>query len=111
MLVQIKHRAKPDVLVKDFLHLFGFGHIDDQSTVAQVISKGYCPSHPHTFLLRSGDLIPDALPCYLPLKLSEGEKDVQSEPSHRCCGVELLCDGDEAHALFIEGFDDPRKIR
>jgi hypothetical protein len=62
-------------------------------------------SHPHAFLLGGCNLIADALPCDLSLKLSEGKKDIQSEPPHGCCGVELLRYGDEANALFIEGFD------
>ncbi len=63
-------------------------------------------AHPHAFLLRQGDLVPDLFPGYLTLELGEGEEDVQREPPHGGGGVELLGDRDEGDAVPVEQVDD-----
>ena len=44
--------------------------------------EGDRSSHPHAFLLRGCDLVPNPLPGDFPFKLCEGQQNVQSEPAH-----------------------------
>ena len=44
------------------------------------------------------------------LELGKGQQDIEREPPHRGCGVELLGDRDKGHVMGIEQFDQLGKI-
>jgi hypothetical protein len=47
--------------------------IDDvQGAVLDPVAQRDHAAHPHSLLLRGGDLVPDPLACDLPLELGEG---------------------------------------
>ena len=58
-------------------NLFG---VDDELSVPHVIAERHHASHPHALPLGGGNLVANALGCYLPLELGEGQ-DVQRQPS------------------------------
>src|SRR5262249_30527123 len=85
--------------------------IHNQLAVTQIVSQGHTPAHPHALLLRGKNLVADAFSRHLPLKLSEGQKHVECESTHRRGGIELLGHGDETDPLLIEGFNDAGEVR
>jgi hypothetical protein len=76
----------------------------------QVIAERHEASHPHTFLVGCGDLVPNPLSCHLPFELREGERNIKCESAHRRGGVELLSDGYEGDSSGIKGFNNIGKI-
>ena len=88
----------------------GFGLVDDQLAVLDVIAERHEPAHPHALLARGGELVPDALADDLALELGEGEQDVEGQPAHGGRGVEGLGDADEGDVVAIEHLDQLGKI-
>ena len=105
------HRTKLAVPPEDRPHGLGFARVDDQPPGLDVVAQGRLAAHPQAFLLRRGDLVPDALARELALELGEGEQDMEGEPSHRGGGVERLGHRDERHIMPVEDLDEPGKIR
>ncbi len=62
----------------------------------------------HRFLLQG--TLPDPLANDLSLELGEREQDVQRQPAHRVCRVELLGYRDKGNTVFIECFHDPGEV-
>jgi hypothetical protein len=74
-------------------------------TILQVVAQRNHSTHPHAFALRSGNLVADAFPRYLALKLCKGQQHIQGQSSHGRGGIELLGDRHEADTLLIKLFD------
>jgi len=85
--------------------LLGFLFIHDQLAVLDVVAEWDHSAHPHPFSLRRRDLVPDPLTCHFPFELRKGQQDIEGQPAHRGCGVELLGDGDKTHAARIKSLD------
>jgi hypothetical protein len=54
------------ISLMDVFHRRGFGAIDHQSAIADVVSQWRHPAHPHSLALGGGDLVPDPLARYFP---------------------------------------------
>src|SRR5947209_4265473 len=106
MSLQPRDAAKLEVQTVYLTNLVGFLWFNDQPSVLERISERYDPAHPHTLALGGGDLVPDPLSSDLPLKLGEGEQDVQSQATHRRSGIELLGHGNETNPAPIELLHD-----
>jgi hypothetical protein len=78
---------------------------DMQGAILDPVAQENHAAHPHSLPLRSGDLVPDALPRNLPLELSEGQQHIESQPSHAGRGVERLGHRDEGDAMGVERLD------
>src|SRR5271167_2794925 len=83
----------------------GFGPIDYQPAIMDVVAKRWHTAHPHALALGGGDLVSDPLARYLALELREGQQDVEREPAHRGRRVELLGDCNKRNALRVEQLD------
>src|SRR5271154_1646667 len=79
--------------------------IDDQLSLVNVVSQRARASHPHSLALGGRDLVADALADHLTLELRERQQHVESQSSHRGCGIELLGDRNERNPLFIKQLD------
>src|SRR5215218_714037 len=66
-----------------------------QGPMLNSIAEGHDAAHPDALLLRSRDLVADALARDLALELSKGEQHVQGQPPHAGRGVEGLGHRDE----------------
>src|ERR1700722_9328265 len=102
MLSQCRDAAEPQILGEDLSDSFRFLDVDKNPTLAQIIAEWDAAAHPHSLGLRSCDLIPNPFAGHFPLKLREGEEDIEREPAHRGRSVELLRDRNEADLLRIE---------
>src|SRR6202030_3978999 len=87
-LAELPDTAKFQVTLIDVPDRVGFSRIDDQPTLANLISKGRHTPHPHALALGGCDFVADALSSDLPLELGEGEQHIQRQPAHRGGGVE-----------------------
>ena len=65
---------------------------DLERSVLDSIAKRHNAAHPDALLLRSGDLVADPLAGNLALKLGEGQKHVEGQPSHAVRRIERLRD-------------------
>jgi len=54
----------------------GVSLVDDEPSILDVIAHGDGTTHPHALLLRSRDLVADALTGDLALELGEGQQHV-----------------------------------
>ena len=86
-------------------HCRGFGPIDYQPAIADVVAQWRYPAHPHSLALGGGDLVPDPLTRYFPLELRERKQDIQRESAHRSGRVELLRDCNKRNAARVEHLD------
>src|ERR1035437_9956013 len=110
MLLDLRDTAKLQVHPIDLADALRLGGIDDELAVLDLVTQRNDTTHPHSLTFRSSDLVPDALAGDFAFELSEGEQDVERQPAHGGRGVELLGDGDETDALFVELLDDLRKV-
>ena len=60
----------------------GFGLVDDELAVLDVVAERHEAAHPHALLAGGGELVADALADDLALELGEGEQDVERQPPH-----------------------------
>src|ERR1019366_4718370 len=60
-----------EISLIDVFHRRGFGPIDHQLVIADVIAQRRHPAHPHSLALGGGDLVTDPLARYLTLELRE----------------------------------------
>ena len=80
--------------------------IDDlQGAILDPVAQRDHASHPHSLLLRSGDLISDPLPCDLPLEPGERQQRVKGQTSHAGRSVERLGHRDEGDVMLVECLD------
>src|SRR5271170_6530375 len=91
-----------EISLVDVFHCHGFGPIDYQPAIADVVAQWRYPAHPHSLALGGGDLVPDPLTRYFPLELRERKQDVQRESAHRSGRVELLRDCNKRNAARVE---------
>src|SRR3546814_9757747 len=101
-------RYRPDLEVAshdrpDPLDLLWHRH---QLALDHLIAERYRPAHPQALLLRSSDLVADALPGDFALELGKRQQDVQRQPPHAGSRVECLRHRYETGLLRIEPFDD-----
>src|SRR5208282_6534706 len=61
LLAQLPHTAQFQVAFIDMPDGVGFGRIDDQPPVANVVAERRHASHPHALALGGSDLVSDAL--------------------------------------------------
>src|SRR5271170_468955 len=94
-----------EISLIDVFHRRGFGPIDYQPAIADLVAERWHPAHPHSLALGGGDLVTDPLAGYLALELREGQQDVKCKASHRGSSVELLRDCDKRNALRVEQLD------
>ena len=92
-------------------HRLGFGLVDHQLPVADVISERQRAAHPHASAFGCSDLVADALAGDLPLELREGQQHVQRQPTDRSRCVEVLRNGDERDAMGVEDLDQLGEVR
>src|SRR3546814_4377311 len=59
-----------------------------QLALDHLIAERYRPAHPQALLLRSSDLVADALPGDFALELGKRQQDVQRQPPHAGSRVE-----------------------
>src|ERR1017187_3515018 len=102
MLLDLRDTAKLQVHPIDLANSLRLGGIDDELAIFDLISHRNDTTHPHSLTFRSSDLVPDALAGDFAFELSEGEQDVERQPAHGSCGVELLGHGHETDALLVE---------
>jgi len=102
---ELPDAAKFQVTLIDVPDRVGFGRIDDQPTLANLISQRRNPPHPHALALGGCNFVADTLSGDLPLELGEGEQHVQRQPAHRGGGVELLGHRHKRHPARIEHLD------
>src|SRR5436190_21261792 len=95
ILLEQPHRAELAVAIRDPPHGLGLRGQEYQLTILDRVAERGDAAHRHPLLLRSGDLVADAFPDDLALELSERQQNVEGEPPHRRCGVELLRDRNE----------------
>src|SRR5450755_4699982 len=88
----------------------GFLLVHHQLPLLHVIAKGHSATHPHSFTLRSRNLVPNPFSRHFSFELSEGKQNVESQTPHGGSGVELLGDGDEGNSARVESFNDLGKI-
>jgi len=98
--------AQGDVDLEDVFDRLGFLLVDDEGSILDVVAQRWNAAHPHALALGGGDLVADALPCDLSLKLGKRQKHVEGEATHAAGGVELLRYRDEGDAVGIEDLDD-----
>src|ERR1019366_7163748 len=98
-------RTEIEISPIDVFHRRGFGPINYQSAIADVVAQWRHPAHPHSLALGGGDLVPDPLARYLALELGEGQQDVERKSAHRGGRVELLGDRNKRNAVRVEQFD------
>ncbi len=105
------HRPEFDVTpeyMKDGLCLL---FIDEEPPVLDIVAERRQTAHPHALLFRRGDFVADPFTGHLPLKLGEGKKDIEGQPSHARGGVELLRDRYEGDTARVEGFHDLGEVK
>ena len=88
----------------------GLGLIDGDLSVLGIIAERHHAADPQPLALGGRNLVPDPLRGDLALELGERQQHVQSKPSHRGGGVELLGDRDERDVVRIEQFDQLGEI-
>src|SRR2546423_736771 len=108
---QLSNATGFEIKNKNVADQVGFRVVRGQLACLKLVSQRYRTAHPHSFLLRSGDFVPDAFSRDFPFELCEGKQNIQRQPTHRGRGVELLGNGDERHFPGVEGFNDLCKIR
>ena len=108
---KLRRRTMLGISAEDAAHQLGFGGIDDQLSLDDVVAEWWHTAHPHAFSLARGNLVADTLAGDLALELREGQQDVECEPPHGGGGIELLCDRDERHPVAIEHVDQFGEIR
>src|ERR1039458_8436822 len=94
-----------EISLIDVFHRRGFGPIDYQPAIADVVAQRRHPAHPHSLALGGGDLVTDPLARYLAFELGEGQQDVERKSAHRGCRVELLGDRNKRNAVRVEHLD------
>ena len=65
-------RAEFNVAPEYQPHLLGFGLVDDQRAILDLVAKRHGTAHPHALLAGGLDLVADALARDLALELGEG---------------------------------------
>jgi hypothetical protein len=110
LLLDPAHAAKLTIEGEDIAYGLGLDRVDDQRALARIIAERHVAPHPHTLLLRGGDLVADALAGDLPLELRERQQHIEGQATHRARCVELLGHRYERHTLGVENLDQPGKI-
>src|ERR1035437_9214339 len=89
---------------EDLPHSIGLRFIYQKSSARRVdvIAQDGISSDPFSLAAGSGHLVAGSFADQFPFKLRKREQDVQSQPSERCAGVELLRDRDEADFMLFE---------
>ncbi len=90
------------VKAEDFTNLFRLGVVDDQFGADQIVAEQRSAAGPLALAAGRRDLVPRPFGDDLPLELGERQQHVQDQSAHARGGVELLGDGDEADAAFVE---------
>ena len=93
--LQCMHRFQRRVAVIDMSDGFGFGRVHGKLAIGNVVAERRQATHPHAFLLRSGNLVANSLAGHFTLKLGERQEHVESQAPYRRRGVELLSHRDE----------------
>src|SRR6266851_5538366 len=75
--LQESHRADYGIAAEDVTHHLGLALDDDQLSVHDRVAERRHAAHPHAFLLRSGNLVADALARDLALELGKGQQHVE----------------------------------
>ena len=88
----------------------GLGPVHHELAILDSLAEWRKTAHPHALLLRCCDLVANPLARDFALELGEREQHVERQPAHRRGRVELLRDGNERHALGVEGVDDLGEI-
>lgn len=88
----------------------GFLGDDMQLAVFRAIAQRHGTAHEDALAAAGGEFIADALADHLAFKLREAEQDVQRQPPHRACSIEILRDGNKRHVVLVEGLDDVGKV-
>ena len=110
LLHDLQDRAQLDETTEDRPDLFGLPLIHHKPAIHDVVPQRADAVHPQALLLAGGELVADALGGQLALELREREEDVQHHPSHRVRGIDLLCDGHEGRAVFLEDLDQLSEV-
>src|SRR5260370_14820282 len=86
--------------------------VDDQPPAAgiEVVAEDQVPARPLSFLPCGDLLVASPLRDDFALELRERQQDIQAESAQRRVGVELLRDGYEADALFLEHLHHPAEV-
>src|SRR5271166_5494174 len=77
LLLDPAHAAELPIKREDMAHGLGLGGIDDKRALARVIAQRHIAAHPHTLLLRGGDLVADPFAGDLALELGKRQQDVE----------------------------------
>src|ERR1019366_10754241 len=96
--------------MEETTHKICFFRIPDQLSFLDVISDWHSATHPHPFAFGGCDLVPYSLARHFPFELGEGEQNIQGQPPHRSCGVELLSDRYEGDSARVQSLYDLGKI-
>src|SRR5712671_2692179 len=102
LLLDPAHAAELTIESEDAAYRLGLGRVDDERALVDVIAQRHIAAHPHTLLLRGGDLVADAFTGDLTLELGKGQQHVERQAPHRARRVELLRHRDERHSLGVE---------
>jgi hypothetical protein len=99
-----QHGLVFEVQSEDGLHPDRLVLVDHQAgaLAVEVVAKHGRAAGPLALAARRPDLVPSAFADDLPLELREGQEDVQHQPAHAGGRAELLRDGHEADAVFVE---------
>src|SRR5437764_283108 len=102
LLLDPAHAAELTIESEDATYSLGLGRVDQECTLARVISQRDIATHPHALLLRRSDLVADTFAGDLPLELGKGQQHIEREAPHRARRIELLRYRHERHALCVE---------
>src|SRR5271156_4752605 len=85
LLLDPAHAAELTIESEDAAHGLGLGpgRVDDERALARVVAKRDIAAHPHSPLLRRGDLIADPFAGDLALELGKGQPHIERQAAHR----------------------------
>ena len=84
--------------------------VDDKLASLHVITQRRYTAHVHALCAASPELVADPLCSHFALKLSEGQKHIQRQPTHAGGCVERLGDGHEGDVVALEHLDQLGEI-
>lgn len=94
--------------------MHGFVAVDDQlrtrPRAVDIVAQYGNATGPFATPPLAGNLVANPLADDLSLELCERQQDVQRQPTHRVCRVEVLSDGNERDVLLVERPHDPREV-
>src|SRR6266567_8555321 len=108
---QAVEAAEPEIAAKDGANPLGLLLNHDDLAVLGGVSQWCDTADPETLALGGGDLVANALRGDFPLELGKRQQDIEGQPPHRVCRIELLGDRYERHPVAVEQLHELGEVR